>query len=465
MSPLQPSGEQTAGQSSLLPEHLPPDPGRIGNLLISLILTLNVIDAIHSVFAHRFVYLGIQGVFLAVLVASYWLRPNLRANFALFLVGSLLALFMVEVVLTVSGPIMTARYAWKAGRKFDFRTREEVIRDMRKSGVHAYQRVAAGFPIAGPGMTVGNSISDSTLVYCNETGSYMVIQSDEYGFNNPKGVWSMKPTRIVAIGDSFTTGACVGVGKGFVDIIRRAEPATVNLGSGGDGTLVELATLREYAAHLKPQIVLWFFFEGNDLDDIRHESAKPILMRYLKDKGFTQNLMARQGEIDADMRGPLENANNFRRSTLLIPSIGLRYYGSESLARLFSLHETHSLLAAKFGLGDTKNAWKAEEAEVPLFRELMGEAKEEITGWGGQLYFVYLPGTDLFTDMPGRQQLRSEVLQAVSDLQIPVIDVYPAFREKPNPLGLFSLPFPHYNVEGYDLAANVVLSALHEMSH
>jgi hypothetical protein len=95
----------------------------------------------------------------------------------------------------------------------------------------------------------------------------------------------------------------------------------------------------------------------------------------------------------------------------------------------------------------------------------MVQAKEEITGWGGQLYFVYLPGTDLFTDMPGRQQLRSEVLQAVSDLQIPVIDVYPAFREKPYPLGLFSLPFPHYNVEGYDLTANVVLSTLHEMPH
>jgi hypothetical protein len=458
------SAVQTDGQPSPAAAQRVPDPGRIGNFMISLILLFNIVDAIHSAFTHRFLYLGIQGVFLVVLIASYWLRPTIRANFALFLVGTLLALFMLEIVLTITGPVMTARYAWKAGRKFDFRTREEAIRDLRKTGVHAYQRVAAGFPIAG-GMTLGNSISNSTIVYCNETGQFMVFQSDEYGFNNPKGLWSLKPIQIVAVGDSFTTGSCVGVGNGFVDLIRKTAPATVNLGSGGNGPLIELATVREYADNLKPQKVLWFFFEGNDLDDLRHESAKPILMRYLREKDFSQHLMSRQAEIDSDMRVPLENANNQRRSTLVIPAIGLRYYGTESLTRLISLHETHSLLAAKLGFGDQKDAWKSEEGEMPLFRDVMAHAKDEIAQWGGQLYFVYLPGTDLFTNAPGRQRLRSEVLAIVSDLQIPVIDLYPALREKTDPLGFFSLPFPHYNVEGYRLTANVVLDSLRNSRH
>jgi hypothetical protein len=444
-------------------EERSPQAARIANSLISLTLMLSVVDAIHSLAVHRFVYLRIECVFLVILVASYWFRPNLRANFVLVLIGSILALTMVEIVLTVTGPIMTARHVWKAGRVFDFRTREEVIQDMRKSGVHAYQRVAAGFPIAG-GITVGNSISDATIVYGNETGQFTVFQSDEYGFNNPHGIWSERPTKIAAIGDSFATGCCVGVGNSFVDIIRNSQPATVNLGSGGNGPLVEFATVREYASSLKPGIVLWFFFEGNDLDDLRHESAKPTLMRYLRERDFTQNLMSRQAEIDADMKGPLENANNFRRSTLLIPSIGLRYYGIESLARLIALHETHNLLAAQLGLGDAKNGWQPELAEIPLFREVMGDANDEIAQWGGQLYFVYLPGTDLFTNAPGRQRLRSEVLETVNELQIPVIDVYPAFRQKPDPLTLFSLPFPHYNVAGYRLTAEVVLHALQESS-
>lgn len=463
MTASQPSFEQTGGQSRPGQSQNIADPGRVGNFLISLILAFTVMDMIHSIYAHRLVYLGIQGVLLAMLVASYRLRPSIRANFALFLVGSLLALFVVELALTITGPIMSARYAWKAGRRFDFRTRDEVIRDLRKSGVHAYQRVAAGFPIAGPGMTVGNSISNATIVYCNETGPYMIFQSDEYGFNNPKGIWPVRPIKIAAIGDSFATGACAGVGNGFVDVIRKAEPSTLNLGSGGNGPLFELAALREYATSLKPQIVLWFFFEGNDLDDLRHESAKPILMRYLREKDFSQNLISRQAEIDSDMKALLEY--NQSRSTLLIPSIGLRYYGIESFKRLIALHETHNLLAAKLGLGDAKNAWKSEESEMPLFRQVMAEARDEIARWGGELYFVYLPGTDLFTDEPGRQQLRDEVLQTVDQLQIPIIDVYPAFREKPNPLSLFSLPFPHYNVEGYHLTAEIVLEALHRNPH
>jgi len=91
----------------------------------------------------------------------------------------------------------------------------------------------------------------------------------------------------------------------------------------------------------------------------------------------------------------------------------------------------------------------------------MAEAKDEIAQWGGQLYFVYLPGTDLFTNAPGRQELRSGVFRAVDELQIPVIDVYQAFRQKPDPLRLFSLPFPHYSAAGYRLTAEVVLNALH----
>jgi len=441
------------------PEAKSPNTGRVATIIISVVLAFCLLDAVHSVFSRRFVYLPIQAVFLLILIASYRLRPSHRANFALLLVGSIVALFAVEFALAILEPTMMARPAWKAGRTFDFRTREEVIRDLRRKGVDAFQRVAEGFPIAGPGMTLGGSISNATIVYCNETGQYSIFRSDEHGFNNPPGVWNAKPSQIVALGDSFTTGACVGPDEGFVSLIQKKYPATLNLGSGGNGPLVELAAMDEYAVALKPKIVLWCFFEGNDLDDLRHESAKPILMRYLQQDGFSQNLVGRQMEIDEAMKGPLEQAINGRRSVLLVPSIGLRFYGAISLRRFVSLHETHNLLAQVIHRKD-KNAWKAEEAEMGLFRDVMAKAQKQISGWDGKLYFVYLPGTEILQNDPGRQTLRAEVLQTVKELGIPVIDVYPAFKERPDPLTLFSLPFPHYNQEGYRITAETILQAL-----
>ena len=70
-----------------------------------------------------------------------------------------------------------------------------------------------------------------------------------------------------------------------------------------------------------PPNVPFFMTEGNDLDDLKHESAKPVLMRYLREDGFSQNLIGRQAEIDATMKGPLDESAYRKTSALLVPSI------------------------------------------------------------------------------------------------------------------------------------------------
>ncbi len=218
----------------------------------------------------------------------------------------------------------------------------------------------------------------------------------------------------------------------------------------------------EYAAALKPKVILWCFFEGNDLDDLKHESAKPVLMRYLREDGFSQNLIGRQAEIDATMKGPLDESAYRKTSALLVPSIGLRYYGSASLVRLLTLHETRNLVTSELGVGSDKNAWKAEEAQMGRFREVMLKAQKEAARWNGQIYFVLLPGTELLRNKPGRQQLRLEELKVVHDIGMPVIDLYPVFKEHSDPLSLFTLPNPHYNEEGYRITAEVIERVLVE---
>ena len=66
----------------------------------------------------------------------------------------------------------------------------------------------------------------------------------------------------------------------------------------GSGPLFALAQIKEYLPALKPKkIVLWFYYEGNDLSDLKVEQQSRLLRRYMED-GFTQNLFDRQTDID-----------------------------------------------------------------------------------------------------------------------------------------------------------------------
>jgi lysophospholipase L1-like esterase len=129
-------------------------------------------------------------------------------------------------------------------------------------------------------------------VHCNEAGKYVIYESDEHGFHNPKGIWGTNSLDIVALGDSFTQGSCVASDENFVSVIREHYPKTLNLGMSGQGPLNTLATLKDYVQALKPNVVLWFFFEGNDVADLFYERQSPLLMRYLD--GFSQRLGERQ---------------------------------------------------------------------------------------------------------------------------------------------------------------------------
>ena len=65
--------------------------------------------------------------------------------------------------------------------------------------------------------------------------------------------------------------------KNFVALIRQHYPATINLGVSGDGPLTMLATLKEYVQFAKPRVVLWFFWEGNDLSDLQEREKFPLV--------------------------------------------------------------------------------------------------------------------------------------------------------------------------------------------
>ena len=87
-------------------------------------------------------------------------------------------------------------------------------------------------------------------------------------------------------------------------------------------------------------------------------------------------------------------------------------------------------------------------------------ADDRVSSWDGKLYFVYLVGWNTIKN-GGRDPFRDRVMAIVQDLDIPVIDVYPAILNHDDPMSLFPFGFPnHYNEEGYRIVAETTLETL-----
>jgi hypothetical protein len=127
-----------------------------------------------------------------------------------------------------------------------------------------------------------------------------------------------------------------------------------------------------------------------------------------------------------------------------------------------------SQLRQKLGLVD---GISKEDAEVlissegttwDLFRSSLSKAKTLTSSWGGSLYFVYLPSWDRFgKGLRGAEIEHANVMQVVSGLGIPTIDILPAFQAHKDPLSLFPLRvFGHYNELGNKIVGENVLKFL-----
>jgi hypothetical protein len=242
------------------------------------------------------------------------LNEKVRANTVLASISLVVGLYLCEGVLSFFDTRdgypqrLRAGYAALQGINFDMRTRLQVIKDLRSEGVDAVPVVQGSaiptewqikdgaellFPFTG--------MSNKTTVYSNENGKYLIYLSDRYGFNNPDAEWDSMPTEWVLMGDSFTHGCSVQPGEDIAGQIRtNTNDSVINLGVGGNGPLLEFSILKEYAEPMRPEKVIWLYFEGNDLIDLKREREKPLFRKYLQD-GFSQDLIHKQKEIDSKL--------------------------------------------------------------------------------------------------------------------------------------------------------------------
>ncbi len=398
------------------------------------------------------------------------LGDGLKIKIVVAATSLVVGLLLAEMILSfmVSSPIqegdlvaIRAAAAKEAGMIFDMRSKLQVYQDLRGEGVNAVPTVHPSFFISTNGVAGGEplypfgGVSRKTTVFCNESGKRSVFLSDRYGFNNPDSEWDLPRTEWVITGDSYAQGACVDPGEEIAGQIRSITgESVINLGSGGNGPLIELAVLKEYAESRTPMNVLWVYCEVNDPGDLAAEQKASLLTSYLR-PGFSQDLIQKQTEIDdrllrfiAEVEVKEENAKPEKAWVRMV-----RFLRFSHIRQRLNFNDFDPYVD-------------------PLFYDVLKKARDRTAAWGGKLYFVYLPDYERYAEnvqnpdlYMKRKAVSSAVVEVAEGLDIPVIDIHQeVFADHPDWLFLFPLRIGgHYNAEGYREVSEAIVSGVREL--
>jgi hypothetical protein len=399
----------------------------------------------------KYYLISFFGLFFWSLVIR--LREEIQSNILTIFISLLVGLFTIEIILNFWQRPLEHKSASLLAIEYDERTKLEVIQDLISEGVDAVPVITPSdvLDLYEDFMPLGG-ISNKTTVGINETGVRMVYFSDRYGFNNPDSEWDSEEIQWLLTGDSFAEGVAVKPGEDIASQIRLiTQNSVINLGRSGNGPLMDLAELSEYANKLQPKKVLWLYYEANDLkSDFIRDQKNNLLMRYLEDD-FSQNLINRQDEIDSRLEAFVYKViDQEKRLSLLQKTSWVRL---NAIKTLFS-------------------SFKSVDYEInpkhSLFIKILKKAKNRVEGWGGKVYFVYLPMRQRYNDefiSHDEYLKKSEVIDLVKSLGIQVIDIHQeVFIKDKDPFDLFSLRIGrHYNANGYAKVAKEIVLGVKEI--
>jgi hypothetical protein len=410
----------------------------------------------------------------ALVAARLRLAPRPRLRLAAGVAAAALFFGAVEGRLAKGVP-HHADVAAAAGRRFDARTVWEIAEDERAAGKKAIAAFApravlarrgGGVEIDGAVVLPLGGVSGETTLFCNEAGAWASYEADERGFNNPRGIWggARGALEVAVLGEGFMQGGCVPGGQGAVDVIRGAFLRTLNLAMNGNGPLLELAALVEYLSDQRPRFVVWAYYD-RDLAALEDEKRNPILGRYLEG-GFRQGLAQRQAAVDAAVRGALAEMD---RQGARFPAAlaGLGATRARSPHWLQDLVTGSDNSAAGAGLrfdrvsdflGARLSRQRPPPPDLATFKRVLGRAQAAVNGWGGTLFFAYLP--DVHQLRGPEHPWRAPVLALVRELGLPLVDVHPAFTQEADPGALRWHESAHCNEKGHALLGRTLLGAL-----
>jgi hypothetical protein len=318
----------------------------------------------------------------------------------------------------------------------------------------------AVFPLGG--------ISNAHLVLCNEEGPWVSFKSDRYGYNNDDSVYEDNSggDRIVLLGDSFTQGYCVERKDSVAGQLIARGHNIINLGTGGNGPLIELAVLKEYGVHLKPKYIFWIFNKFDHLD-LTLEYKNKFLINYLDDK-FSQNLISRQQEIDLFWEHVLVQKEEMELKKVLeevavaqklnIPTINfekqVRFENVRNKRYKDFKEYLVYFLRICITLGNIRRYLGYTRAYLSDLEPVLMRAKKIADKQGIKLYFVFIPTPDMYSEPYSADK---KALAVAQKLNIPTINFEKQVRKEKNNLTMYiNKSNFHYNKKGYSLLADSI---------
>jgi hypothetical protein len=401
------------------------------------------------------------------------LRVAVRLMAAAVFIGCGVGLYLAQafalVLVDPDRPALQVmeKEAKAAGISFDSRTRVQVIADLRKQGVAAYPPFYPYLLLDSPLRVDGNptialsSMSNVLTVCCNDSGQYLTYTTDEHGFANPPGSWSQTSIDLALVGASSAVGESVPQADNLLSQLRTRYPSAMTLGAGGNGPVLELASIREYLPVVKPKRVLWLFAETHTPEYLAWEKRFPRVLRYL-DPTYKQGLFEKQDSLN---RAIAQYFNDGIRTEL----------AAESLPRLAKnfllLKDLRTVLY--FYVDDKTAKPKPYEFDARLYEQALREGLNTVSSWGGSIILVYYPDSSRYAGISGytpalRQSLdrtHATFMEVANRLNLPVIDLSPSFPDLPASEAAgnkqYFYPYPaHFKPAGYRVAGTEILSWL-----
>jgi hypothetical protein len=388
---------------------------------------------------------------------SFFVPKNLKINITIIIISVFIGLYFVEWYLVKKNLNKFVAFEKNTNNVYDKRTPFQIFKDLKKNDPKIVPLIYPTTFEENNGLKYFSlsGLANRKTIHCNENGYYSIYQSDRFGFNNPNKEWDKETIELLLIGDSFAHGACVNEPNTISGNLRKLNKninGVLNLGISGNGPLIELATLREYFLNGKVKKVLWIYIEHNDLFDIKNELKNEVLLSYLKDKNFSQNLMSKNSQIQKILLKKLEKQIEREEAVDLNKFIKLFLTRNKIILPLIS------------------KVFKSQSdspADPKELKNILKLANEFTNKNNSKLYFVYLPRYGRYIQKSNNDDLFNykKIIKIVNSLNIPLIDIHEdAFKKHNDPLSLF--PFRksgHYNEKGYELVAKTIFKTISEL--
>ena len=398
-------------------------------------------------------------IFLVLSVISFFINDDLKIKTLIVTISAVFGLYVVESFLHLKersrDNFRIKTYKENVGKDYETRNRFDFFKDLREK----YPDVVLNIPPNHyPGKYILNAISNRKTILCNENGYYAVYQSDRYGFNNPDEEWD-KEIDFLILGDSFGLGACVNYPNTFQGNLKKLsnQKGVLSISQVNYGELSKYVTLKEYFPEKKVKRILWFFYEENDLQELREELNYANLSDYLKNKDFFQNLKSKQNEIDEILINRLNEEVDKEETTKSYLFDHIKLFQ----VRL-KLKEFYNFLLKG------RKYYELETSDYENFEKILKLSYEFSKDKDVKFYFVYLPefGRYVLKYDERYKKKHEQIIRIVSSLNIPIIDLHKELFQRHNPLLFFPFKqYGHYNETGFKMASELIFEKIRKFEN